>query len=117
MNEKITNHHSVIPALPGYYVLETFFGESDRLELAKIPIVAWVITYDYWGKEEDIKFPHAQPVTYEGASHGSHGRRVAILSPDGTVDEPFCCTWETADRYLESVRNTNERKQNPESFD
>ena len=110
MNEKITNHHSVIPALPGYYMIEAIHGDAGIDKLAKIPIVAWVVTYDYWGKEEDIKFPHAQPVTYEGASHGNNDNRIAILGPDGTVDEPFCCTWESEEEYLSHLRKADEYK-------
>lgn len=106
----ITNHHSVIPALPGYYVLDAVHGDAGIEELVKIPIVAWAITYNYVPKEEDVKFLHAQPVTYDGASHGSHAQRMAILSPEGTVDEPFFCTWESVDEYLNHLRKTDEYK-------
>lgn len=108
--DQITNHHSVIPALPGYYVLDAVHGDAGIEELVKIPIVAWAITYNYVPREEDVKFLHAQPVTYEGASHGSHAQRMAILSPDGTVDEPFFSTWDSVEAYLTHLRKADEHK-------
>lgn len=107
----ITNHQQVVPAQPGYYILEPLYDDNGMLrELARIPIVAWIVTYNFVKNDESIKFPHAEPVTYEGFSHGSWRKNYAILSPYGTVEEPFDCAWDTLEDYFNYLRRKHERK-------
>ena len=106
---QISSHHTIIPAQPGYYIVEPVHGDGIE-ELAKIPIVAWAVTYNYQPKEEDVKFLHAQPVTYDGTSHGGDASRLAILGPDGRVEEPFFSTWDSAEDYLNHLRKADDYK-------
>lgn len=108
MKNNPTTHHAVVPALPGYYLLQPVHGEAGIEELAKAPIVAWVVTYD--AKDSgDIGYPHAAPVTHEGTSC-DNTLRAAILNPNGMVDEPFLTTWENEQDYLDHLRKAHEYK-------
>lgn len=102
-----TSHSAVIAAQPGYYVLEPIENGAGIEALARVPIVAWVVSYE--ADSGEITFPHALYVTYEGASCAKE-QRGAILNPNGTVDEPFFTTWDNEEDYLNHLRQAYEQR-------
>lgn len=98
-----------IPAQPGYYTIQKLWTEENGLRLIKIPIVAWVVTFDTTAHE--VEFPFAVPVTYDGEAYQRDALKdLVIVGPDGGVVEPFFGFWESVDEYRAHVEQTHSRK-------
>lgn len=73
----------VIPACPGFYVLERAKC-GDGHETFKYPVIGWVV--DVWNQGEPMNFddepfkPEGWPLTVHGMFDGA-----PILAPDGSV--------------------------------
>ena len=67
----------VVPALPGYFVLDPSRDENDKWCWDKYPVIAWGVL--------DGKYAmHSVPITIRGPE----ADLVVILAPDGTVYDP-----------------------------
>jgi len=99
--------------------VQTVDYEDGKLEFAKIPIIAWVVSYQDGGKDHYIEWPFAVPVTFEGTAHAQDPLNgLIVLDPDGAVHEPFFGYWESFEEYKQHAREKHEHKrQKPESFD
>lgn len=82
MSREVIRKSNVIPAQPGYFILEKCvdIDGSNGISLLKTPIVAWVITYDIDDELNWSQSEYAKPVTYDDLSD-----TYGILSPCGTV--------------------------------
>ncbi|HYD59678.1 MAG TPA: hypothetical protein VEC35_04950 [Noviherbaspirillum sp.] len=67
---------AIIPAYPGFHVLDVAYRKDDSVEPSRHPIVAWALTAD------EFLIPY--PVTLEGVQIDC----CYILQPDGTVERP-----------------------------
>jgi len=115
MNER----SQVIPAQPGYYIVQKLDFEKGEFELAKIPIVAWVVTYQRDEDDDVVRHPFAIPVTFEGATYSRDPMKgLIIMDADGTLHDPFYGWWGSLEVYEQYLREKYEREgQKPESFD
>jgi len=115
MNER----SQVIPAQPGYYIVQILDYEDGKLEFAKIPIVAWVVTYQREEEDDVVQHPFATPVTFEGATYSRDPMKgLIIMDADGMLHDPFYGWWDSIESYEQYAREKHEReRQKPENFD
>jgi len=108
----MSEYSQVIPAQSGSYVLQTLdLRESHGcIEIVKIPIVAWVVTYSR-SETDDIQYPFATPVTFEGVTYAKDPLKgLIIMDADGAVHDPFMGWWPTLEEYEQYVREADEHK-------
>ena len=96
MNKEKINLIAVIPANPGFYVLENYHHEKGdpppkASDLFLSPIVAWSIERYSFSENH-----HTVPVT----THGRDENYLAIVCPNGEVDD-FNGTWKCLQDFLD----------------
>ena len=85
MNRRVRPQIRVIPALPGWLLVQVF--GDPIIKLFKQPIVAWAVTTDWNSHGEP--FSWAEPVCVE-----SLGEEWVIQTPDGQFIDPENCFWD-----------------------
>lgn len=95
---------TIVPAAPGYYLLET-----DGHDFWRRPVLAWHIEHDF--DERRGLSTYVKPVTIDDAAClGYGGLEWAIQAPDGTVAERDGGGYETAAEWRESTRRCREAR-------
>lgn len=88
----------VVPALPGFYVLDAVTGSDGKVEsFAREPIVAWVVIVRSKGEWDTSAF--SMPVTIDACDDAG-----PILYPDGTVHAVGDQVWVSEEQALEHFR-------------
>lgn len=59
--------NTVVPALPGFYVVEPVYGDNGPDGLVRESIVAWIIVYDFDKDDGAVGTQIALPVTCDCA--------------------------------------------------
>jgi hypothetical protein len=96
----------VVPAQPGWFVLEEMIADGDAVELHQREIIAWKITVSPQTKNtSSVMFP--EPVTIDSRAVGDD---FVILSPAGRVTKPEEGSWDSLDSYKQELRRY--KKQN-----
>jgi hypothetical protein len=82
----MTHHFAVLPAPPGYQLVEiaedVFDGEIDKCISEPHPVLGFVV------RKQETYFS-VLPVTVFGVHDAGGGRQHALIRPDGTVDYYF----------------------------
>jgi hypothetical protein len=76
------HRHTVVPALPGFYVIEPVIGDSGPDAIVRECIVAWLVTYVFDEDDGELRTQIALPVTYDCAPWDED---YAIETPEGYV--------------------------------
>ena len=99
----MTIKSTILPALPGYYVLAECIEDDNSVSAIKIPVIAWCIS-GFADRKPGDEPPRAEPISYDDQSGSS-----AILAPDGTVIDPFNSSWDSLEAWVVS-RNAERKK-------
>lgn len=94
---------TIIPALPGYYVIYSGKGEEsvDNLE-RRDAVIAWRVTTHVDKDGDCVSYQH--PITLDNEPSCLGLNDWAVLRPDGCVQEPVMSTHSSVADYLASVR-------------
>lgn len=84
----------VVPANPGFHVLEVCDAGSSEVSLTKEPVLGWLISGDRG----------TVPITIEGVNHGQD-KTLPILIPDGRVIVSMNGEYESEEEYLAGLRD------------
>ena len=88
------------PAQPGTYVVCLCYNENRTAAgYNRTAVLGWSIGAD--------GFLHA--VTVNGIDHGE-GETPPVLHPDGRVEDPFDCVYDTADEWFAAAKERADRK-------
>ncbi len=101
---KDTIRHCVIPAAPGWFVLQPIRGDDNvTREFFYEPVIAWAIEQGALLSDPDSVWTHIDPVTIQGNDDNAILRR-----PDGTYAMAQEADFETEQEVMEYI-NKNRR--------
>lgn len=109
MSKVVYQKRTIVPANPGFYIVETSYGDDGPTALADVPVIAWSLHLEVLDNDEE--FTKVTPIT----SQVSTDDRTPILSPNGVVTDGSDI-WESVESYGCYLKNRWAEEQKFEAF-
>jgi hypothetical protein len=88
---------AIIPAQPGWLLLEPCYNHGQIIDFRRTPIIAWAVNWEEEVEGDEIIL---NPITVEGAQ----STYALVRTPDGQILAPYLGRWDSEDTALEYVR-------------
>jgi hypothetical protein len=95
----------VLPAHPGFFIIEDYEDEDGNVLLCFDVIVAWGIQEDVSRLRDGTRYLYyATPISVDLGSAEHFDQERPILVPDGQVISPMNRSWDSKEAYLEELK-------------